>query len=534
VAGSEVPHFPPPVKPPPIPERRDSSTSSFHPDSWTGQDLGSAPALPGYAIGKLLGHGGMGVVYQATQEALKRPVALKMIRADRPVDPSQLGRFRVEAETVARLRHPHVVQIYEVGESGGVPYFSLELLEGGTLAERLAGAPMSPQPAAELAVTLARTMAAVHRVGIVHRDLKPSNVLFDAAGTPKVTDFGLAKRLEVEEGQTLSGQVMGTPSYMAREQALGQTSQIGPPADIYALGAILYEMLTGRPPFRGPSSMETLGQVIFDEPVPPSRLQPRVPRDLETIGLKCLAKSPARRYATADDLADDLERFLAGRPIRARRTPVWERAAKWARRRPTAAALTAIGLIAAIGLAVASERHAARVARRRLEAMDSLDRSLRLRARGALEDARLTLATLLEKLHDEPGLAELHWRADSELRDVRRRLAAAAGVAADRERLARFRTLRDRALPSMATRPSSPRLSSRRERRRPWPATTPRAGRGRRRQSQRRRRRESAPRPAPRWRFSRSAPRRAPALARCPRRSRRNNGPRSRRTATCW
>jgi tetratricopeptide (TPR) repeat protein len=399
----------------------------------------------------------MGVVYQATQEALKRPVALKMIRADRHVDPSQLGRFRVEAEAVARLRHPNVVQIYEVGEVGGVPYFSLELLEGGTLAERLAGAPMSPRPAAELAVTLARALAAVHRVGIVHRDLKPSNVLFDAAGTPKVTDFGLAKRLEVEEGQTLSGQVMGTPSYMAREQALGQTSQIGPPADIYALGAILYETLTGRPPFRGPSPMETLGQVIFDEPVPPSRLQPRVPRDLETIALKCLAKSPARRYATADDLADDLERFLKGKPIRARRTPAWERTVKWARRHPTTAALTVIGLAAAIGLAVASERYAVwkrdqarrrdeRVAELRLKAVDALDQGLRLRTSRKLEDARLTLATLVEKIHDEPGLGDLHHRADGELSDVKRQLAADASAAADRERLAGFRRLRDRAL----------------------------------------------------------------------------------------
>jgi serine/threonine protein kinase/tetratricopeptide (TPR) repeat protein len=421
-------------------------------------DFPGAPAFPGYVLGKRLGRGGMGVVYQATQRALKRPVALKMIRADRHVDPAQLGRFRVEAEALGRLRHPHVVQIYEIGESGGVPYFSLELLEGGTLAERLDGAPMSPRPAAELTVTLARTMAAVHRVGIVHRDLKPSNVLFDAAGTPKVTDFGLAKRLEDEEGegQTISGQVMGTPSYMAREQALGQTTRIGPPADIYALGAILYEMLTGRPPFRAPSSMETLGQVIFDEPVRPSRLQPRVPRDLETIGLKCLAKSPARRYATGDDLADDLERFLAGRPIRARPTPVWEHAAKWARRRPATATLLALGVTVAIGVLALGLRHHAereraatqeslRIADRRGQSDKILDRAQACLDEKRWTEGRYILSNLLTSLQAEPRLADVSRRARTLLEKVERGIETERVEREELRRLDHFVDLRNAA-----------------------------------------------------------------------------------------
>jgi tetratricopeptide (TPR) repeat protein len=427
------------------------STIDDDTESWSGREL--APVIPGYTIERKLGRGGMGVVYLATQQALKRPVALKMIRAEHGVEPEQLGRFRLEAEAVARLRHPHVVQIYDVGEVNGTPYFSLELLEGGTLADRLAGAAMPHREAAALAATLARALGAVHRVGIIHRDLKPHNVLFAADGTPKVADFGLAKRLEAEDGQTMSGQIMGTPSYMAPEQAQGQTSRIGPPADIYSLGAILYESLTGRPPFKGPSKMETLAQVVFADTVPPSRLQPKLPRDLETICLKCLQKDPARRYATAEDLADDLERFLAGEAIQARPTPVWERAVKWARRRPTAAALIVVGLVLALGLAVAGERYSAyrrsqeeRVARLRLEVEDGFDRALRQRADGLLDDARVTLTALAAKIQNEPRLAPLRRRAADVLGDVQRRLADAAGAAADRERFAQFGRLRDRAL----------------------------------------------------------------------------------------
>ena len=212
--------------------------------------------------------------------------------------PEHRERFRIEAEAVARLRHPNIVQIYDFGEADGCPFVTLELLEGGSLADRLKGTTQPSRAAAELVATLALAMHAAHQAGIVHRDLKPANVLFDRDGTPKITDFGLAKRLEVDEGQTQTGQIMGTPSYMAPEQAQGDVRKIGPPADIYALGAILYEMLTGRPPFKGASLMATLHQVVYDDVVPPSRIEPRIARDLETICLKCLQKEPQKRYAT--------------------------------------------------------------------------------------------------------------------------------------------------------------------------------------------------------------------------------------------
>ncbi len=216
------------------------------------------------------------------------------------------------------LRHPNILQIYDIGESDGLPYVALELLEGGSLADRLRGTSLPPRKAAEWMVPLAMAMDAAHRAGIVHRDLKSVNILFTPDGVPKITDFGLAKRLEMDEGQTHTGQVMGTPSYMAPEQARGDTKTVGPPADIYAFGAILYEMLTGRPPFKGISAMDTVKQVIEVEPLAPLRVQFRVPRDLETICLKCLQKEAGKRYGTAKDMADDLNRYLSGEPIRAR------------------------------------------------------------------------------------------------------------------------------------------------------------------------------------------------------------------------
>jgi tetratricopeptide (TPR) repeat protein len=314
-----------------------------------GADL---PVVPGYDVLEELGRGGMGVVYRAWQLRPHRVVALKMILAGDHAGPEALARFEVEAEAVARLQHPHIVQVHAVGEHAGRPYVVLECVDGGSLERRLTGAPQPARWAAELVERLARAMHHAHGQGIVHRDLKPANVLLTADGTPKVTDFGLAKLLAGAAGvQTQSGAILGTPSYMAPEQAGGKSKEIGPATDVYALGAILYELLTGRPPFRGETPLDTLHQVQGVDPVPPSRLQPRVPRDLTTICLKCLQKERPKRYPTAEALADDLQRFLDGCPIQARPSPVWERAWKWAQRRPLVAGLgTLIVLITVLGI----------------------------------------------------------------------------------------------------------------------------------------------------------------------------------------
>jgi serine/threonine-protein kinase len=283
--------------------------------------------VPGYEIIRELGRGGMGVVYQARHLKLNRPVALKMILAGSHAGAADLTRFQTEAQAIARLRHPNIVQIHEVGEHEGKPYFSLEFCGGGSLEKKLNGTPLPPKEAVALVETLARALQAAHEQHVIHRDLKPANVLLAEDGTPKVTDFGLAKKLD-EAGQTASGAVMGTPSYMAPEQAGGHGRDIGPACDIYALGAILYECLTGRPPFRAANAVDTVLQVVTDEPLPPSRLNSNVPRDLETICLKCLRKIPGQRYASAAMLADDLRRFLGGEPIQARRVGLIERAWK--------------------------------------------------------------------------------------------------------------------------------------------------------------------------------------------------------------
>jgi eukaryotic-like serine/threonine-protein kinase len=320
------------------------------------------PSIPGYEILGELGRGATGVVYRARQLSLKRIVALKMIANGVHAGSKELARFRAEAEAVARLQHPNIVQVFEVGEYDGRAFFALELVDGGSLAGWLKDRRPKPRDAARLVDTLARAMHFAHQRGIVHRDLKPANILLVGAPgskdggkekpatptasplgpVPKITDFGLAKRLGGDARLTRLGDVLGTPNYMPAEQARGQLDKIGPAVDTYALGAILYEMLTGRPPAQGKTVLDTLIAVERSRPVPPSQLGVKVPRDLEAICMKCLEKKPDERYPSALALADDLHRFLEGGTIAARHAGLGERVLKWARRRPAAAALLAL------------------------------------------------------------------------------------------------------------------------------------------------------------------------------------------------
>jgi tetratricopeptide (TPR) repeat protein len=318
------------------------------------------PEVPGYEILGELGRGGMGVVYRARQVALDRQVALKVILAGVHADPEMQRRFRSEAEAVARLRHPNFVQVHDYGVHGGCPYLVLELVDGGTLAQKAAGVAQACADAARVVATLAAAVHHAHEQGLIHRDLKPANVLLTAEGVLKITDLGLAKRLGGGPSRTASGALLGTPTYMAPEQVSSVVAQsanhatagdgpapaVGPAADVYALGVILYELVTGRPPLQGNSALELLRRVQEEEPWPPGRLRPDVPRDLETICLKCLEKVPGRRYASAAALADDLGRFLAGEPIHARPVGVVARTWRWCRRKPLVASLAgALGLI---------------------------------------------------------------------------------------------------------------------------------------------------------------------------------------------
>jgi tRNA A-37 threonylcarbamoyl transferase component Bud32 len=304
-----------------------------------------------YEIQAEIGRGGMGVVYKARQISLNRPVALKMIRAAALASEDEIRRFQNEAEAVARLDHPHIVPVYEIGEHDGRRYFSMKLIAGPSLQESLSSFTGDPKAAARLMVTIAEAVHHAHQRGILHRDLKPSNILLDEQGRPHVTDFGLAKRVEGDEVMTLSGAVLGTPAYMAPEQAGGKRRLVTTLSDVYGLGAVLYALLTGAAPFGGESAVETLDRVRREPPVPPSRVNPKVPLDLETICLKCLEKDPTRRYASAQALADDLSRYLAGDPILARPVRMSERAVMWARRRPAIAGLLGlVALVSALGL----------------------------------------------------------------------------------------------------------------------------------------------------------------------------------------
>ena len=297
------------------------------------------PRIPGYEVQSVLGYGGMGVVYKARDLRLDRPVAIKMLLTGTYASLEERERFFREAAAAAGLRHPNIVQVYDVSSHDGWPYFTLEFVEGGSLAEQIRGTPQPVRQAATLVATLAEAVEVAHQGGIIHRDLKPANVLLTADGTPKIADFGLARRLEGGAALTLSGAVMGTPSYMAPEQTQGKTLAIGPAIDIYALGAILYKLVTGRPPFRAETASETAFQVVTQDPVAPSRLNARVPRDIGTICMKCLEKDPARRYGTAGELAADLKRFLNNRPIRARPVGIFGRMNRWGRRNPAPAGL---------------------------------------------------------------------------------------------------------------------------------------------------------------------------------------------------
>jgi serine/threonine-protein kinase len=323
---------------PPLPAIGDAA-STLPPQTWDpsgpplpepelNPNLAIFPCVKGYEILGVLGRGGMGIVYKARQIALDRLVALKMVLAGIHAAPDELGRFRSEAEAVAKLQHPNIVQIYEVGDCDGRPYLSLEFVGGGSLAQKLNGLPIPSAQAAALMATVARAIHAAHERGIVHRDLKPANVLLTEDGTPKITDFGLAKRLDRDSGRTRTGTIMGTPAYMAPEQAGGRSKDIGPATDVYSLGAILYELLTGQAPFRADTPLDTVLQVLDREPAPPRTLNPTVPRELEAVCLKCLEKDKRHRYASAAELAEDIERYLEGAAITAGNFNVLDRLAR--------------------------------------------------------------------------------------------------------------------------------------------------------------------------------------------------------------
>lgn len=395
-----------------------------------------------YDIVREIGRGGMGVVYEARDRRLGRRVALKMIKVGDLAGPEELRRFHVEAQTVAGLQHPNIVQIFELGEHQGRPFMVLELVVGQGLDRRLRESPLPAAEAAALVAVLARAMHFAHGHGVIHRDLKPSNILVQrwapsapdarertrTAGTPtgpemaagwhwtpetlKITDFGLAKRLDGAD-HTASGAILGTPSYMAPEQAAGRGRVVDARTDVYALGAILYEAVTGRPPFKAATAAETLAQVLFDEPAAPRRVQPHLAVDLETICLKCLDKDPARRYADALALAEDLESFTRGEPIAARPVSRLEKVRRWCVRHPAPAALGGLVLLLALGLAILLQQHLkdatsarARAAGRREEIL----RSNAYAAKGMASTVLLQFQHLAEKLlaaSEDPTLRDL-------------------------------------------------------------------------------------------------------------------------------
>ncbi|MBL8823814.1 MAG: protein kinase [Planctomycetia bacterium] len=426
--------------------------------------------IPGYEMVKEIGRGGMGVVYLARQQSLNRLVALKMILAGNHASSSDLLRFKTEAEAIAQLQHPHIVQVIETGECQGNPWFSMEYVAGGSLDKRMQGRPLPAREAARVTSMLAEAVAHAHARGVLHRDLKPGNILVqDVDGQPstvdstqkpvrttpgrgntvvldsvkevnegtvgqslvtlKVTDFGLAKQLDDARtwtgAKTQAGTVMGSPSYMAPEQAAGDNTQVGPTVDVYALGAILYELLTGRPPFRASTSWDTIVQVLNDEPVAPTRLMPRLPKDIETICLKCLSKDAKKRYGTVAELDADLQRFLQDEPIQARPVAWWERTWKAAKRRPTLAGLvltallavgTIIALIAIGNARLQIERDNAQTERDRAMVAMKKAESEQKKAQKRLEKAVEAVEKLLTRTASE------NWARRPELQEERKKL----------------------------------------------------------------------------------------------------------------
>lgn len=361
------------------------------------------PAIPDYEILSILGRGGMGVVYRARHTKLNRTVALKMLLAGSFASRQERIRFVREAEAAAALRHPNIVQVYDCGEAEGHPYFTMEYIEGGSLDQKLAGASQPALECAQMVAVLAHAVFAAHQSGIIHRDLKPANIVLAEDNTPKISDFGLARRLDGDGGLTQTGAKIGTPNYMAPEQMTGN-SPAGPSVDIFALGAILYEMLTGRPPFRGASLSETERKLTTEDPVPPSRMNARVPRDLETICLKCLEKDPQRRYATAADLAADLDRFLRHEPIRARPISPGERVVRWVRRKPLVAAL-AVSAAIVVGLVIGEAIRASVLAAGRRSEKARLtarfESGVQLVQEGRLAEAQAILGKLGDGGHED-------------------------------------------------------------------------------------------------------------------------------------
>ncbi len=375
------------------------------------------PSVPGYEILEELGRGGMGVVLKARQIALGRIVAIKAILSHGPIREEERRRFMREAKAMALLQHPNIVQIHEISQQGDHPFLIMEYVDGQSLSASLAGKPMPPRKAAELVAILARAVYAAHEQGIIHRDLKPNNILLAADGTPKICDFGLARHFEHAADCTQTNQIAGTPSYMAPEQVFGDPETQGPAVDVYALGTVLYETLTGRPAFLADNPLDTMQLVVRQQPVPPRQWQPKTPRDLETICLKCLEKPPGRRYVSTLALAEDLGRFLTGAPIRARPVGSVERGWRWCRTHPSGAALIAVAAMAVVVvlfLVLAYNRRLAEELQRAdsasqqvqttqkklhhtltLEVADRLDGDLR-----ELSVVPLTMATLLENRSD--------------------------------------------------------------------------------------------------------------------------------------